>query len=377
MTISLRSQREGFKYFFRHIGAILFFALIFHINIFAQLGNEWQEIQLLDKNDFNNSYIDFITDDIKDYFNPESENSYPSTNLFDGYLKTCWVAGSAKNNNNSFLYVKLPDKIELDKVILNIFSGYGKSENLHYANARPQRIKLTLFAAVYPKGFSTEVASLYGVKEYPVGRTICLADTFGVQSFPLNLDKNALLVFQTELLNQTKYWSISSESFAGMSLPETFSTSYILKMEILDSYPGSKYDDVCISEIFFNDRFISPVPDKYSQVLDIYIREDNTLMADFFDNKEVVIFKDSSSVFTYVDWPENSNWAMLLYVPNDEYGGVSRNEELYTLIDLKNRELVGSRFEKCTGLTLMFQSLNRDENGKVYIENEEMLIELK
>ena len=351
---------------------------IFPLNLLAQQENEWQEIFLLDKNDFNNPYVEFVSNDIKDFFNPEAENPYPSTNLFDGYLKTCWVAGSAKTNKNSILYVKLPDKIDVDKIILNIFSGYGKGKNLYYANARPHKIKLSLFAAVYPEGFSTEVVSLYVMKKYPLNKIINLADTFDVQSFPLSLDKKELLKFQKEVLTKAENFSGPEyNKFAGYSLPESYSSSFILKMEITDSYPGTKYDDVCISEIFFNDRFITHYPDKYYKALNVYIKDDNTLLADYADKKGVVIYKDTLSVFTYVEWSENENWAILLYVPNDELGEGSRIEEIYSLIDLKNREIVESKFEKCTGISVMFQILSNEDNGKVYMENEKFRIELK
>jgi len=43
----------------------------------------------------------------------------------------------------------------------------------------------------------------------------------------------------------------------------TFSPALIIKLETEDVYPGSKYDDICISEIFFNNRFVTPYPDRY------------------------------------------------------------------------------------------------------------------
>ncbi|HUX55284.1 MAG TPA: hypothetical protein VMV56_12770 [Williamwhitmania sp.] len=373
--MSTMSQHiNGLGNFFKVIA--VFFVLL-PLSISAQQNNDLQELFLLDKNAFN-TYIEFVSDDIKDYFNPEAGNQYPSTNLFDGYLKTCWVVGSTKTNKNSILYVKLPDNIDVNKIILNIFSGYGKNKILYSANARPHKIKLSLFAALYPEGFSTEVASLYVIKKYPFTEVITLADTFDVQSFPLNLDKKELLAFQKEALIQAKNFSGTEYNrLAGTNPPKSFLPSFILKMEILDSYPGKKYDDICISEIFFNDRFITHYPDKYSQALNVYIKNGNTLLADYVDKKGVVIYKDTSSVFTYVECSENKNWAILHYTPNDEEGEGSRNEELAALIDLKNRENVESKFEKCTGTSAMFQVLSKEGNGNVYIPNEAFNIELK
>jgi hypothetical protein len=145
----------------------------------------------------------------------------------------------------------------------------------------------------------------------------------------------------------------------------------------MESYHGSKYDDVCISELFFNDRFITPYPNRYPGISTVYIKDDNTLLADFADKKGVVIHKDTSSVFTNVDWPKNKNWAVLYHVSNNASGQGSRVEELYSLIDLKNREVVDSKFEKCTGHSTMYIILETDDEGRVFIKEEKYNIELR
>jgi|GEM_PF-429352 len=356
---------------------LVIFELFLPQNVTAQQNKDWQEIFLLDRNSLN-PYVEFVSDDIKNFFNPAKEKAYPSTNLFDGYLKTCWVSGSSKTNKNAALYVRLPDTIELDKIILNIFPGYGKSKSLFYANARPRQIQLSLWAAFYPEGFSTEIGKLYIMKKHPANKNIALADTFGVQSFLPGFDKKGLSAFQKKALAQADNFSGPEyKKFAQSLYPKSFSFSFILKIKIMDSYHGSKYDDVCISELFFNDRFITPYPDKYSRISNVYIKDENTLLADFTDEKGVVIYKDASCVFTYVDWPENKNWAVLYHVKNDAAGEGSRVEEQSSLIDLKNRELVDSKFKRYTGNTTLFMALEKDDEGRVYIKEEKYDIELR
>jgi hypothetical protein len=355
----------------------MLFEFLLTQNIKAQQNEEWQKIFLLDKSPFN-PYVAYRSEDMKDFYNPAEEKAYPSTNLFDGYLKTCWVSGSAKTNKNAVLYIRLPDSIELDKIILNIFPGYGKSKSLYYANARPKQINLSLFAAFYPEGFCTEVGSSYIIKKYPLNRKIELTDTFGVQSFPLNFDAKVLLEFRKEAMVQAQNFNDPDfKEFAETLDSISFSPSFIIKIEITKSYYGSKYDDVCISELFFNDRFITPYPDRYPGISNVYIKDNNTLLADFADKKGVVIYKDTSSVFTYVDWPKNKNWAVLFHVKNNAVGKGSRIEELYSLIDLKNREVVDSKFEKYTGHSTMYMILKVDDEGRVYIKEEKYNIELK
>jgi hypothetical protein len=75
---------------------------------------------------------------------------------------------------------------------------------------------------------------------------------------------------------------LKCKSFAGenyrrflkASTPKTFTPSFILKIEITDVYLGTKYDDICISELFFNDRFITPYPTRYNEIKNVYIAND-------------------------------------------------------------------------------------------------------
>ena len=337
---------------------LLFISLFIAPNMLpAQEIDKVQEITLLDQNDFN-PYIEFYSTDITDYFNPDETSKYPSTNLFDGYLRTCWVAGSVNKNKRNILYIKVPDEIFIDKLIFNIFSGYGKSKKLYNANARPKKIKISILAAYNPDGYITEVAVEYLTEKYPTEKQIVLADTFGVQSFPLNLNKKDLIDFQSKNLNRVK------SSFRN----DNINLAFILKLEITDVYKGSKYDDICISELFFNNRFVTTFPDRYNQTDSIYVENNDILFADYADKKGVIIYEDTTSVFTAVDWENHSNWAILHYVKNDEVGQNSRIEESYLLIDLKNRKIVNNEFENCTGISIFSPVIEKNENGETFID---------
>ena len=337
-----------------------------------------EEILLLDKNDFN-PYVEFYSTDIKDYFNPESSGKYPSTNLFDGFLKTCWIAGSVKKDSASALYIKIPEQIPVSKLILNIFSGYGKSKVLYNKNARPKKIKISTFSALGSDANSTEVADAFFIKEYTASTTINLVDTFGIQSFSLQLNADSILQYQQKILKEYHTFS-KQQKDSALILSENNSliSSIILKLEIEESYKGTKYDDICVSEIFFNDRFVTAYPDKYKPISDVYINNDNTLLTDYADKKGVIVLQDTSSIFTMADWPVNSNWAILHYVPNDTEGENSRTEEQYLLIDLKNQQPVINDLERCTGIILSSPVIDKDENNRLFIDNfDKYKVELK
>ncbi len=326
---------------------LLFVILIISVNLFAQKNNNIEKVYLLDKNDFN-PYIEFTSSDIKDYFNPQNSSKYPSINLFDGLFKTCWIAGNSKTDVNFSLYMKVPKKIDLNTLIINIFSGYGKSKSLYKANARPKKIRISLYRGLQQEGLSTEVSNLYMIKFF-TSRLISLKDSFGVQSFPLHIQKGQLKTLK----------------------------SVIMKIEIVDVYAGSKYDDICISEIFFNDRFVTKYPSKYNEIEDVSIEDDNTLLLDYKHKKKIIILKDETSVFTMVDYIEKSNWAILHYVPNDTLESMGRVEEQYALIDLKNKKIVNKELKICTGNSPFL--IEKSKNGKIFLitNTGEYEIELK
>ena len=347
---------------------VMFFTIIFPTvnTVSAQENKEIKEIYLHDKSDFmpGFSYVEFNSSDIKDYFNAEKSSKYPSINLFDGYLKTCWITGNTKTNKTSLLYIKVNKNIDIDKIILNIFSGYGKSQTLFNANARPKQIKVSVFAGFYPYGFSTEVVSLYLIKEFS-SKIFESADTFGVQSFALDINKESFLNFQNKTKEKCKTFSGKEYNRLEYSENPKLTSSIILKIEIISSYSGTKYSDICISEIFFNDRFVTAYSDRYNQINNVYIKDDNTLLADYNDKKGVVICQDTSSVFSYVNWIKYSNWAILHYVPNSKIGLGSRIEELYALIDLKNKKIVEKEFGKCTGQYPLL--IEKNKAGKILV----------
>jgi len=99
-----------------HIGCFVITIVISSQILQAQAEIEIGEIYLMDaapNYEFSPFPYDFTSTDIKDFFNPENNGEYASVNLFDGYFKTCWVAGSSKANKHSMLYIKIPTNIDI------------------------------------------------------------------------------------------------------------------------------------------------------------------------------------------------------------------------------------------------------------------------
>ena len=280
----------------------------------------WQDITLIDTTE----YAQFASSKVYNY-------KYPPSNLFDANYNTCWVAGSDRNEENPSLFLKLPD---LENIVVNIFSGYGKSKNLYYQNSMPREIRFTILAAVNPDGYISEYGALFKAVKYSEERIVHLPDKFDIQSINLDFSKEKLSDFERMIYKsyKTEFTMLPGE------------TCFILQMEILDSWPGTKYDDICISEIFLNDCLISPLLKEIIQIENIYLNStENTLLMDDKTNSEIVVYSDSLSILQIIEISNDKKWAILISMPSEIKGRV---ETEYLLIDIINKIVLNPQLEK-------------------------------
>ena len=327
-------------------------------NIYLQQPLGWVDISLVDTV----GYAEFEVNHIADY-------RYPPSHLFDAAFNTCWVSKLEKGKENPAVLFRLPG---MNKIIVNIFSGYGKSKELYDKNSRPKKVQFSVFAAVNPQGYVSERGALYKAVEFPRKKVISLADSFGVQSVTLDFSRQELTDFRKKVVQD--YDSAFEMAKAG--------TCLVLKMEILEAWQGTQYDDICISEIFFNDRFVSARASAVSHIENVYLDTDeNTLLVDDKNHHGIIVYHDSSSVLQLIEVTENKKWAILISMPAEIEGRV---ETFYLLADLVNREVVNSQLEKTagnyiSGTMILFET---GENGEQYLiynstDNEECRLELR
>ncbi|MGI6341992.1 MAG: NADase-type glycan-binding domain-containing protein [Bacteroidales bacterium] len=268
-------------------------------------------------------------------YDDESVDPYPESNIFDSDVKTCWVCGSYKNNNPAGTYLKMPHN---DKVYLNIFTGYGKSQKLFYQNARPKKIRLSVYASVHPEGYVTEIADIYEGLKYPQEQIITLVDTFGIQTIELDFSRNELNEFSKKVYRQARSYFE----------PPLLDSCLIVKIDIVESLQGTKYDDICISELFLSGEdctLNSSTPS--TPIKKVYINQaENSLLIDDAQNQGVVIYHDSLSVLQLIDVSSDNKWAIVLSMPTKVEG---RTETFYYLVNIPDRKIVNNEIEQCTG----------------------------
>ncbi|QJR21440.1 hypothetical protein BREVNS_0690 [Brevinematales bacterium NS] len=134
---------------------------------------------------------------------------YSPINIVDNNLTTCWAYNT--EDKKSRIVLRFTNFILIDEI--RVYNGYQKSSNVYRANARTKEVRLFLerekredFTPFANYGTSTNVWFWEGV----------LKDTFSAQVF--------------------KFKPVVANEF------------YFV---VLSTYPGTTYDDTCISEIEF------------------------------------------------------------------------------------------------------------------------------
>ncbi len=265
----------------------------------------------------------------------ETGQKYSSANLVDWDFSTTWAEGDPGDGTGQTVWLEIPP----DCRIFNIFSGYGKSRDLYLKNNRPKRIKLSCYAGVSPPGWVTEIAQCFRSRKYPGDLYFDLKDTFGLQSFPFPVAYQDL----EELLRKVR---------ADDSLPPDPSC-LILRLDIVEVYRGTKWNDACISEVFFGSIYVADDRrHKYAGAQNIRVdpKNESRILADLPGKKNVVIYNDPGYVLGLAEISPSLHWATVMRM--DAGPGAGRRQTEWLLLDIPNGKVVNPEFEKATGISL-------------------------
>jgi len=175
---------------------------------------------------------------------------YNASRLFDQNFSTCWAEGSKGFGRGDWVIFN-------SIAIFWIYNGMWRSKALFYANNRVRRMKIS-FYEIYARDYSThnlttmkfETTRTVFTNVYLLSETVVeLPDGM----YPIEIDKQSDPI-PFEISPDNKNLPDEKQANDG---------HLFCRLEILDVYPGSKYNDTCISEIVFG-RF-GPVLPEYKE----------------------------------------------------------------------------------------------------------------
>lgn len=143
-------------------------------------------------------------------------NSYSVKNLFDGDLSTCWAEGVKGYGEGEWFEIVFNNDVYIETIA--IANGYLKNESVYNKNSSPKKLKVTFIGTEGEKYENTY--TLDGM-EYP---------SWEIKSMEDKLD--------------SCNWIYLPDPYPGRTVKS-------IRFTIMDVYPGTKWDDTCISEIFF------------------------------------------------------------------------------------------------------------------------------
>jgi len=303
----------------RHLLALTILSLTININGTAQKST-WKSIDMIDTI----AGYTYALDKVASY-------KYGPGNIFDNNLKTCWIAG------NSVIYLRVPQYNR----VLNIFNGYGKSPALYRQNDRVKKLKISFYLGVQPEGHVSEIATEYYLYDPHITQVVEFEDVMGIRHINL-LDS----MFEDQLILIAAF-----DNFARDIGYEVNEVQPIIKIEIINTFPGTKYRDICISELFFSDKYILYNPETNKTVIDtLYINEEeNSLIAQLNTGKKQVLYANKDEDIWLSEISNDKEWVIIMTMEAESRGkGLSS----FKLINTKANKVVNDDLQKSLGKSI-------------------------
>ncbi|MDE0620650.1 MAG: hypothetical protein OXH83_03150 [Bryobacterales bacterium] len=197
------------------------------------------------RSDFSNSFLG------------EGEScDYAPLMLVDGDQLTGWAEGD--EGDGVGVDVVVPQLLDLTQSV-RIWAGYGRSPELFAANGRPKRVEVTVLRlrAVEPDPHdATGCSSSAYVEPVAVaGHEVALRDFNGYQALRVpefQLEHYLEYPMEWLLMDGTERMSYQQRVDAGEAAPferEPTEYTYLLRLTLVEVYPGTRYADTVITEI--------------------------------------------------------------------------------------------------------------------------------
>lgn len=201
-------------------------------------------------------YVDWRSDFSNSFLGQGEACTYAPSMLVDGDQLTGWAEGD--DGDGIGVDVVVPQLLDLTKPI-RIWAGYGKSPELFAANGRPKRVQVDVLrlraAEPDPHDATGCSTSTYVEPVVAASREVDLRDFNGYQELPVpEFQIEHYLEYPMEwlLMDGTDRMIHQERVDAGEAVPferEPTEFGYLLRLTLLDVYPGSRYADTVITEI--------------------------------------------------------------------------------------------------------------------------------
>ena len=249
---------------------------------------------------------------------------YGSTNLSDNDSTSCWAEGSDSDGIGEYIWMTVPE----NTVGFRVRNGYQKNEAIYYANNRPKKLELTLYAAYEPSGYVTESHNGFFISEPLASSLAVLNDRLGFQEMKTNFN-----------------WPDIEEE---LSHDITFDKDqFIIKIKILEVYKGNKWNDACISDINIVEKAYYDITSDEHGLIKVTEQKTDTL------------FYNEETIYQVVELSLDIKWIIFILMPSDIEN--SRVETIYKLYNTEKEQFI-----EINDILEMYDFVEKD--GKLYLQ---------
>lgn len=256
---------------------------------------------------------------------------YGAEKALDGDTATSWVEGVPGPGIGESYTLALPSLPEA----LGFHNGYAKNSDLFGWNHRVKTMNVSIYAAVTVDALSTERAIIYDAQIISEMHTIHLTDTMAAQRVPLPFSRTMLIekmkAFRESEAIESWRFPVATENGANAESGLSYDFRYLIHLEIADIYPGTRWEDTCIAELWAD----------YGDAVGVRESENmRSLVITKADNEEIIVYSPFEYLVTLLETNSSNEWALVILEPYYHDGG--RIETRYAVIHLPTgRDLSG------------------------------------
>jgi hypothetical protein len=177
---------------------------------------------------------------------PKAPGRYGPRNLFDGKPESSWAIGNG--GPGTVIFVGIPSGAKE----LRLVNGYAASKELFAKNNRVRRLKASLWLGYSFPGRVTELGRLFSLYGLGLDGSLALADTIEAQAIALGIDWDRADEAAGKAEKRFEADSLGLPAFEREAYAKGTIKEYILKLEIVEIFKGSKWNDTCLSELSFS-----------------------------------------------------------------------------------------------------------------------------
>jgi len=222
----------------------------------------------------------------------EQGQDYRMQNLFDGYAGSSWAEGNEGAGLGETLTLAIPHGADT----IALVNGFARSADLFVKNNRVKEFTLIVERGYSPSGYVTEQGPVLFTMPLSAPVNLPVKDTRQLQTLHLPLSWK-------EIDRKREIMDRAFEAFSLMEgYPGTYESYFLLDLQISAVYPGSRWDDTCLSEIrIFNKKKIHVTSVETRNGM-LYYREEG--------RPEKVLFRDPGVILDLLAVSPERRWCI-------------------------------------------------------------------